>query len=204
MSAAAPAPRPELAALQIADEPGRWAALGFTVTDATVTIGGVAVSLGGPGRGITGWTLRHVGDLTELDGLPTSVTTEPAPPAVSHRNGAIGIDQVVVATPDFTRTAEVLDAAGMPLRRVRDAGGFRQGFRRLGPAILELVETRDGAAGPAKFWGLVVIVSDLEVLQQELTPYVGEIRDAVQPGRQIANLDREAGLSLRVAFMDPE
>ena len=28
----------------------------------------------------------------------------------------------------------------MPLRRIRDAGGFRQGFRRLGPAILELVE----------------------------------------------------------------
>ena len=139
----------------------------------------------------------------------------------------MGIDHVVV-TPEFDRTAAALEGAGIPLSRVqpddagaarpgepgrraggRPAGGaFRQGFRRLGPAILELVEAPTVPAGPARFWGLVVIVADLVGLRARLggrgpSP-VGEIRDAVQPGRQIATLDAAAGLSPRIAFMDPE
>jgi hypothetical protein len=211
--------RPELAALQIADPPHAWAALGFTVVDEMVVVGGVELWLDAAGRGITGWTLRHLTGNDDIDGLATGVATEPVsagdaaaprdagvPPrhAAVHRNGAIGIDQVVVTTPDFDRTAAALDAAGMPLRRIRDAGGFRQGFRRLGPSILELVEVRDGPVGPARFWGLVVIVSDLEALRDQLAPRVSEIRDAVQPGRHIASLSADAGLSPRVAFMDPE
>jgi hypothetical protein len=90
------------------------------------------------------------------------------------------------------------------LKRVRDAGGFRQGFRRLGPAILEIVEAPGMPAGPARFWGLVVTVADLVGVRARLAPHVGEIRDAVQPGRQIATLSQGAGLSPRVAFMDPE
>jgi hypothetical protein len=217
--------RPELAGLQVADAPGLWVALGFTVTDGHAVVGRVVVQLGVPGRGITGWTLRHVADGVALDGLPTEVTA--APPCAAgpcHPNGAIAIDQVVIATPDFDRTAAALDAANMPLRRVQPddagaarsgeagrrasggpaAGGFRQGFRRLGPAILELVEAREGPPGPARFWGLVVIVADLARLRDHLSPLVGEIRDAVQPERHIAALSRDAGLSVRVAFMDPE
>jgi len=204
--------RPELAALQIADPPHAWAALGFTVTDDVVVVGGVELWLDAAGRGITGWTLRHLGANDDIDGLPTGVTTDPAPDGaapgatgpVVHRNGAIGIDQVVVTTPDFDRTAAALSGAGIPLRRVRDAGGFRQGFRRLGPSILELVEVPGGPVGPARFWGLVVVVPDLESLQAQLAPLLSDIRDAVQPGRHIASLAREAGLSPRVAFMDPE
>jgi hypothetical protein len=33
---------------------------------------------------------------------------------------------------------------------------------------------------------------------------VGEPRPAVQPGRRITTVSREAGLSTRVAFIDPE
>ena len=44
--------------------------------------------------------------------------------------------------------------------------------------------------GPARFWGLVVIVADLVGIRARLAPHVGEIRDAVQPGRQIATLVR--------------
>jgi hypothetical protein len=33
--------------------------------------------------------------------------------------------------------------------------------------------------------------------------FVGEPRPAVQPGRRIATVAREAGLSTRVAFIDP-
>jgi hypothetical protein len=32
---------------------------------------------------------------------------------------------------------------------------------------------------------------------------IGEIRDAVQPGRRIATVPREAGLSFPLAFMTP-
>jgi hypothetical protein len=199
--------RPELAALQIADPPGAWRALGFTVTDGIIAIGGVELWLDASGRGITGWTLRHPSLRGDVDGLPTGVTTDPPPAAVTHANGALGIDQVVVTTPDFDRTAAALADAGMELRRIRDAGGFRQGFRRLGPAILELVEVPGGKptpATPARFWGLVVIVGDLPSLCERLAPHMSEIRDAVQPGRHIAGLRETAGLSPRVAFMDPE
>ena len=58
--------------------------------------------------------------------------------------------------------------------------------------------------GPARFCGLVVVVADLVGVRARLAPHVGEIRDAVQPGRQIATLSETAGLSPRIAFMDPE
>ena len=228
MSPAGAPRRPALAGLEIADAPERWERLGFAVNDGRVVIGGIELSFGAAGRGITGWTLRGVADDVDLDGLVTAVTAEPAPapapepepepepeserepapgrgPAGRHPNGAVGIDQVVVTTPDFDRTAAALDAAGIPLRRVQlTAGGSRQGFRRLGPAILELVEAVKAPPGPARFWGLVVIVPDLAALRDQLSPLVGEIREAVQPGRHIAGLSRDAGLSVPVAFMDPE
>jgi hypothetical protein len=200
-----PAPRAELAALQIADPPEAWAALGFTVSgDGVAVLGGVELWLDAAGRGITGWTLRRISLHHDVDGLPTGVTTDPPPPETSHPNGALAIDHVVVTTPDFDRTAVALEDAGIALKRVRDAGGFRQGFRRLGPAILEIVEAPKMPAGPARFWGLVVVVADLAGLRTRLAPHVGEIRDAVQPGRQIATLAQDAGLSPRIAFMDAE
>lgn len=197
-------PRPELAALHIADPPHAWAALGFSVVDGVVAVGGVELWLDAGGRGITGWTLRHLAANDDIDGLPTGVTTDPRPEPVTHRNEAVGIDQVVITTPDFDRTAAALAAAGMPLRRIRETGSFRQGFRRLGPAVLELVEAPSGPAGPARFWGLVVVIPDVHKLRARLAPQVGEVRDAVQPGRHIAALDEGAGLTPRVAFMDPE
>lgn len=199
------APRAELAALQIADPAEAWDAVGFTVSkDGVVVIGGVELWLEAAGRGITGWTLRRISLHHDVDGLPTGVTTDPPPPETPHLNGAVAIDHVVVTTPDFDRTSAALSAAGIPLRRVRDAGGFRQGFRRLGPAILEIVEAPKMPIGPARFWGLVVVVADLAGLRARLAPHVGEIREAVQPGRHIATLEKGAGLSPRIAFMDPE
>lgn len=199
------APRAELAALQIADPAEAWDAVGFTVSkDGVVVVGGVELWLEAAGRGITGWTLRRISLHHDVDGLPTGVTTDPPSPETSHLNGAVAIDHVVVTTPDFDRTSAALSAAGIPLRRVRDAGGFRQGFRRLGPAILEIVEAPKMPIGPARFWGLVMIVADLAGLRARLAPHVGEIREAVQPGRHIATLDRGVGLSPRIAFMDPE
>jgi hypothetical protein len=199
------APRAELAALQVADTPEAWSALGFSVSpDGVVALGGVELWLDAAGRGITGWTLRRITLNHDVDGLPTGTTTDPPAPQSGHPNGALGLDHVVVTTPDFDRTARALEDAGIALRRVRQAGEIRQGFRRLGPAILEIVEAPKLPPGPARFWGLVVIVADLVGIRARLAPHVSEIRDAVQSGRQIATLSAGAGLSPRIAFMDPE
>jgi hypothetical protein len=214
------AARPALSALAIADPPERWRALGFTVDEHDcIHLGEITLQLGGAGSGITAWTISGIDPaITDLDGLPTDAgaldglptdagatpTTAAGAPPTAHPNSAAGLDHVVIITPDFDRTAAALAAADIPLRRVRDAGRFRQGFRRLGPAILELVESPDAPPGPARFWGLTVIVTDLDALKRRLQDLLTDPRPAVQPGRRIAAL-REAGrLSPRVAFMDPE
>jgi hypothetical protein len=204
VSAAPDAPRPELAGLQIADDPERWTALGFAVDGSRLDLGRVPITLGGAGRGITGWTLRHTSAGGDVDGLPTATTEAPSTPGPAHPNGAVGIDHVVVTTPDFDRTAAALATAGMPLRRIRDLGSSRQGFRRLGPAILELVQDTNAPSGPARFWGLVVVVVDLPGLRDRLAPHLCDVRPALQPGRHIATVSGAAGLGPKVAFMDPD
>jgi hypothetical protein len=197
------ATRPELIALEIADPPEPWEALGFSVSaDQVIELGGVRVKLGADGEGIVSWTLRGIQPLSSIDGLPTRVTDRSVddPVATVHPNGAIAVDHVVVLTPDFERTADAVAAAGMPLRRLAERNGARQGFRRLGPAIMEIVQASDG---PTRFWGLVVIVSDLDALAERLGDLLRGVRPAVQPGRRIAPLRSKAGLGPAVAFMDP-
>ncbi|MGI9185603.1 MAG: VOC family protein [Solirubrobacteraceae bacterium] len=193
-------PRPALAALEIADPPERWRALGFTVDDENrIHLGGVELRLGARGEGITAWAVTGVD-------APTLVPVTASPAASrsdGHPNGATGLDHVVITTPDFDATAQALEQAGLPFRRVRQAGpDRRQGFRRLGPAIMEVVEAPDTAA-PA-FWGLTVIVAGFERLREHAGAQLSEARPAVQPGREIATLSRDAGLSTRLAFMTAE
>jgi hypothetical protein len=192
--------------LWIADTPAGWEALGFAVSpDGAVWLGGVRIVLGADGRGIAAWAVDGIGGVDAIDGLDTRAPGPAAASAASeHPNGATGVDHVVVVTPDFDRTAAALDHVGMPLRRVRDAGGFRQGFRRLGPAIVELVEARGAPAGEARFWGLTLTVADLDALASRLGDRLRPIKDAVQPGRRIATLERSTGLSPHVAFMSAE
>ncbi|MGZ4184324.1 MAG: glyoxalase [Solirubrobacteraceae bacterium] len=200
--------RPELVALEIADPPERWEALGFSVSpDQVIELGGVQLRLGADGEGIVAWTLRGIDETGSIDGLPTRVIDQSVGRGngvrgveASHPNGAVAVDHVVILTPDFDGTADAVAAAGMPLRRLAERNGARQGFRRLGPAIMEIVQAADG---PTRFWGLVVIVSDLDALAERLGDLLREIRPAVQPGRRIAPLRSEAGLGPAVAFMDP-
>jgi hypothetical protein len=191
----------------VGDPPRRWEALGFNVVNATCEIGGIRLELGADGHGITKWELSGIASGTrEIDGLETGSADDSSRPITpNHQNGAIAIDHVVVTTPGFDRTAAALTAAGMPLRRVVERrDGRRMGFRRLGGTILELVEAPAPVAGPARFWGLVVVVEDLEALAEGLGERLGSIRQAVQPGRQIATVRESAGLEEAVAFMSPE
>jgi hypothetical protein len=59
------------------------------------------------------------------------------------------------------------------------------------------------ADAPAAFWGLVVVVEDLDRAVAAAGGAVGEPRDAVQPGRRIATVGRDAELGLAVALMTP-
>ena len=204
------APRePELAELAIADDADAWRAVGFEVhddgDDGHVDLGGVRIRLGAKGEGIVSWSLRRVNAMGSIDGLPTPVPRVLNPtPFKTHPNGATGLDHLVLMTPDFDRTAEALKRAGLPLKRTQDIGRGKQGFRRVGPAILELVHNPKLEGGEPVFWGLVIVVISLEELAQRLGDQLSEIRPAVQPGRRIATLRESAGLSPAIAFMSPE
>jgi hypothetical protein len=200
--------------LTLADEPSRWAALGFTVVDGCCQLGSVRLRFAGleSARGIVGWSLRGLAS-TQLDGLPTTSSERPAPaPAPVHPNGAVAIDHIVAISPAFERSVAALQTAGLDLRRVREeptpAGAPRQAFFRLGQEILELVEEpaevvrrKGGPERPARFWGLALLVEDLARTVELLGAHAGEARPAVQPGRAIATLRRSAGLATPLALM---
>jgi glyoxalase/bleomycin resistance protein/dioxygenase superfamily protein len=168
-----------------------------------------------PAPGLAGWSLRDA-QSAELDGLPTTRSERPLPePAPAHPNGVRAIDHVVAASPDLDRSVAALQAAGLDLRRVREqptpAGAPRQAFFRLGGEILEviqepqeLIERAGGPDHPARFWGLALLVDDLDVAAERMAPHVGEVRAAVQPGRRIATVRRSAGLAVALALMSPD
>jgi hypothetical protein len=185
-----------------------WQRAGLLVTDdGLIPLFGPGLRLGGePESGIRGWTLSGLtAAVTTIDGLPTELVAPSVPLLAEHPLGAIGLDHVVVATDDLQRTSRALEAAtGSPLRRVRELGELRQGFHRLGPLIVELVERTGMVEGPATFWGLVLNVEDLDVAVSNLGPeLIGPVKAAVQPGRSIATFRAEAGLGLPVALMTP-
>jgi hypothetical protein len=193
---------PELDELVLGDPPEAWEALGFAADGGVVALGGVRLRLAGSGGGIAGWSLRGIDPGADLDGLSTTVSEALPPEPVAHPIGAVAVDHVVALTPDFDRTAGKLRGAGLDYRRTRDAGnGFRQAFFVLGPCLLEL-------GGPAevpqaRFWGLTLVVDDLDAAAGLLGDRLGRVKDAVQPGRRIATLRREAGLGVPVALMTP-
>jgi hypothetical protein len=204
---------PTVDELFIAAAPDPWAAAGFRVEGDVCEVGTVRLRLeGGPGRGITGWSVRDVASL-ELDGLDTRASEAPPASGGAHPNGTIRLDHLVVITPDLDRTAGVLQAAGLDLRRLREGdtpgGSRRQAFFRMGELILEVVEAPEGTkiaadpGGPARLWGISFLVTDLATSAAALGESLGEPRDAVQPGRRIATVATRAGLGPAVAFMTP-
>jgi hypothetical protein len=187
--------------LVIADDPAAWAALGFAPgPDGAFSLGGVRVVLAGrrAGRGIVELRVDGVA-AARPDGLP--IVAPPAPPRAApgpsaHPNGALAIDHVVVLTDDRDRTAGALGAAGGDVRR---RGGPPElpapmAFVRFGELIVEVAQ----AGGPARLWGLTVTVADVDALAG---PLLGAVRPAVQPGRRIATVPRDAGLSTALALM---
>lgn len=202
MSTAPAGTRPTLDQIVLGDAPEVWRRLGFTVdNDDRIALGGVRIQLGADGDGMVGWSFRDL-ENRDLDGLGACPSADPPPPAREHPIGATAVDHVVVVTPDFERTVSKLREAGLDYRRTRKAGegGFRQAFFVLGPCLLEVGGPADG---DVRFWGLTLVVDDLDAACARLGERCGAPRDAVQPGRRIATLKREAGLGLPVALMTP-
>jgi hypothetical protein len=119
------------------------------------------------------------------------------------------IDHVVAFSPDLDRTVAALQAAGLDLRRIREeptpAGAPRQAFFRLGEVILECVQMPDAPdldrTRNARLWGLALVTADMDATAAAIGDRLGDPRPAVQAGRTIATLRREAGSSVPIAFM---
>jgi hypothetical protein len=207
----------QLAQLVVADPPEAWTSLGFDVHGCDVDVAGAIHHLDPDAgkRGIVSWTLAGVqlpnGD---LDGLVTAVGpsapgTATAARAPAHPNGVAAIDHVVVTTPDHGRTIAALEAAGLELRRTRRTDIYgspaMQAFFKLGPVILEVVGSLEPRGdGAARFFGIAYTVDDLDDTAAFLGERLHPAKEAVQPGRRIATLDRHAGSGLAMAFMSPD
>ena len=193
--------RPEIDSIVLGDAPQVWQRLGFTISgEREIALGGVRLCLGADGEGIVGWSFRNL-EQRNLAGLSACPSTTPPPEPVEHPNSASAVDHVVALTPDFDRTVTKLREAGLDYRRTREArNGVRQAFFALGPCLLELCGPADGEV---RFWGLTIVVDDLDAAAERLGDRLGRVKDAVQPGRRIATLRPEAGLGIPVAFMSP-
>lgn len=191
-----------LAGLRVADDPATWEGLGFAVSEDRLVVGGVTIELAGSdaGEGLVGWSV----DGLDSSVLPAVAVREAPAEDVRHPNGVVGVDHVVAFTGDMEATMAALAADGLAARRVREVpgGSMRQAFYVLGTALLELGGPVEGERG-ARFWGITLVASDLDALAERLGPLLGSVRDAVQPGRRIATLRREAGSSVPLAFITP-
>lgn len=199
-----------LVALRVPGDAARWVGLGLSTDDAgrfTFANGGIEV-----GADTTALEVDDIAGVpADVDGvaLVTGLTAS-RDPAIDHRvdhpNGAFEIDHIVVMTDSLERTSAAIDATlGLEQRRLRETPTVRQAFHRFADeggsrgCIIEVVET-DRVTAPA-IWGVVLNVSDPALMESVAGDSVGAFKPAVQPGRQISTVRREAGVGLAVAFM---
>ena len=201
-------PAPVLTEIRIASDPAAWAAAGFSVGPDGCHVGGVRLEFVSGDAGIVDWALTDIG-AAGIDGLATRAGGATDTATRDHANGVIEIDHVVAATPRLERTIEALEGQGIELRRIREGetgmGPYRQAFFRVGRPILEVVEAADMEAdAPARFWGITFTTADIDAAAVVMGETLGRIKEAVQPGRRIATVRREAGLGLPVALITPK
>ncbi len=199
----------------VADPADTWGRAGFTVdADATCRVGSVRVRLVGSdgGSGIVGWSLRGFPSdlsLSEVDGIPTTVSDAAPATGATHANGVTAIDHVVVLSPDLARTVAAFTAIGVAPRREREGelGGrpIRQVFFRFGEVIVEVVGSPGTTSeAPSTLWGMTYVVADIDATAAFFGDRTAPVRDAVQPGRRIATLrHQELGMSVRTAMISP-
>lgn len=205
----------EIVWLELTDTPALWQDLGFVVTDDVCVIYGVEHRLIGPssaGRGIIGWGVSGVDpSVSDIDGIPTTaVAGSPKRPiSPEHPNGVFRIDHLVLKTSDTPRTAAAIEALGEERRGGRGTNhagdAVDMTFFWAGETLLELAgpRTPSPTAEPARLSGLAFSSTDLDATVAYLGDRSTRPVDAVQAGRRIAALTKQAGSSVPTAFMTP-
>ena len=205
---------PALAGLDIADPPDVWRRLGFTVAAdgtcvarATLTLRLLGTQARGGHRRLDAASRRRAAAAgRRRDRRPRRGRRRPPPRRRRIPTAPLGVDHVVVRTPDLQRTLTALErhrhggaprargapgpAPGVPLGGRRAARGRRAagaGGRRARRAC--------GASSSSRPTSTLLAALPGEPL--------GSVREAVQPGRRIATVRRELGSSVPLAFMTP-
>lgn len=190
---------PQLVGLGLPDSKASWANAGFTVTESSVTVGPLTVSL----ETTATWSFspRIEGP---VDRIMCSTAPVPATEA-TNPNGAVAVDHLVVSTPNLERTTTAFEANGLALRKTRPTGDREQRFFWAGKTIIELVgPVGQSGHGPATIWGIALVSADLDASKEFLGSHLSDPRDAVQAGRRIAAIrTRELGISITIALMTP-
>lgn len=201
---------PVLAELLLPGTPEGWVAIGFSVADRAFQVGGVICSVDEkPAR----WAFSsEIGGSTEIGGIETSLvgkgTDRDAP--TEHINQCSKVDHVVIASERPEEIRAKLETLGFVCRGERVASqatdGRYQCFFWSGKVLLELVGhgvSNDADPARAVLWGVTFVVPDFGWVASLSDGILGEPRDAVQQGRQIATVRRDHGLGIEVAFMTP-
>ena len=188
-----------------------WALIGISFDESNcAALGDVALRLDTSLEpGLHSWVLQDADvNVASIDGVATSHAIGVSQIAASVQPdfdlGVIGVDHVVINTPDLMRTSDALTAAtGAPLKRVREAGNdVQQGFHRLGSVVVEIVTSPTMPQGVASLWGFVLNVKDIYAVANHVGPDVLSIpKPAVQAGKLIATFRSSVGLGVPVALM---
>jgi hypothetical protein len=197
--------------LVIGGSRANWAQVGINFShDGVFAIGEVLLRIDEAlPPGMHSWALSNIDStVVSIDGIST--TGNVANDRIEHNDAQgfvltpLGVDHVVVNTPDLERTSLALhEATGAELKRIRDAGnGVRQGFHRLGDVIIEIVSAPSMPPGNASLWGFVLNVADVHEVAAYLGPDVlSPPKPAVQKNRLIATFRGAVGLGVPVALM---
>ena len=203
-----------LAEISLAVDPAPWRALGLDVLDdGTTQVGFVRLRFDAAADALGVAMLDGSADVpATIDGVAAYAAEVPDDESPAHPLGALRIDHVVIGTPDLARTVGAFEAAlRVPVRRVRteptgSGARLHQAFFRLGEAVLEIVGPPEvdpaRADDPARLSGLVLTVTDIDDACRRLGErVVAPPKDAVQRGRRIATVRRDAGLGWPVALI---
>lgn len=197
--------------LVIGGSRANWAQVGINFSrEGVFAIGEIALRIDESlPPGMHSWVLSNIDStIVSIDGISTSGDVDESQLEQNDSTGFVltplGIDHVVVNTPDLERTSQALQqATGAELKRIRDAGNsVRQGFHRLGDVIIEIVSAPSMPVGNASLWGFVLNVKDVNEVAAYLGPDVlSPPKPAVQKNRLIATFRGAVGLGVPVALM---
>lgn len=197
---------PQLISVSVADPGETWSTAGFEVENNRIRIGSLQVQTAAE-VSQPAWAFDASPGVEDLDGISVTSVGGIESGRSAHSNGVVGVDHVVVLSPDLDRTTDAFDAAGLPLRRVRDLPKIKrqQRFFWAGDVIIEMVgPAKPKGDGAASIWGLALVADDLEAAAQRMGELMTTPKPAVQPGRFISAIKTdELGMSLTVAVMTP-